>query len=1064
MRISAYDLIDSSFGGGYADDPYEFFNLYVRGDASVSWTVVGSGKFAINLSDMQQRVYEEDVAYHAISVYVNGILAKADTSLLTETKNFGLTLDLTGDKSEVELVFNSNLGKTENLTYIRKLSSFLLEKNPIQPVVTTTVEPFTGLTSEEEIKASGVRIASVDFEAVCGAYRIKLAPDTGEFHLINGEIWFTGDRSVEREYLVRVIAVDMNDVVIGSKSLNLLLAACHSSSACILVEDENGVDVPTRGDGSPGSGSGSSSGSSGSGTDDEVVEELSPPTNLSAVVLSCGPKSDVVDVDTIWATTAVTWSPNNETLFDVLISRGNTFNLVDVQYYSISQQDVHSLLLADTTYFLRVRSRSPESAKVSEWSDVLMFETTTDGTCDTPQIEPEPPESTPILCRERVPPSGPEEKPGTAPEETPKTPDEKPEKPTPEGPSGCFGNGCGDNNPDNPNNPSPNPPGSYPNNPNNPGGCIGPGCSPGSEPQPPGTGGGGGGEGEGNPGGPTEPSPNPPSVPTPQVPVCFDDKIHSSYIDFTNKGDASVTVKVRLTELKNASCVDYIKAIGKKDNQLVDERTVGAGENIAINIKEVCPECIEICVTSSPDGVPFDWKIMTAEYDDDGNLGTPYEIKSTSETSVLSCDCGVSSPVNSFDAQTYSENGINETTTMTLIDMDNGRRAAMTRALDPATEGCFQIKQTRTGGGILQERAKVICLQCAGGREWVDITDSVIACHVGFFKRFARPNDNNDAVSYQNHWLMSGTSYQFTEHTWPDTTEVAWNITSNPYRTTWDFDGKLCVTCCETDVNNLGDTIMVINSAINGDTAASTPSINYPFNNVKCIDGVVDPHMGGVTGFIQHNNPHQGEHTLSYPCSSPFVTAVDLHDGEGTVADTFYSFKIQHGYAPVTLQDIDNIGTTSCEGNGSGDDPYRCSLFAVNADYSYTQHFEYVNNGCQYKNGEDANAYSFSPNTVAFQISAVSLAGFSNDCEHADAAIGNGSFTQKGRSPNQLVGSINVPFGNDYTPGNDWWNENGFRYSVGGTQPDGTTYNSGRYSADIVLSPIVSGGGSNPLP
>ena len=114
MRISEYSLLDSSYGNGYIDDPYEFYSLYVRGGAAVSWTVEGKGRFSLNLTDMYQRVYEEDAAYHAVSIFVNGELIQADNSFLEETQDYGVTIELTEDVSEVKLQFSSNLNKTGN--------------------------------------------------------------------------------------------------------------------------------------------------------------------------------------------------------------------------------------------------------------------------------------------------------------------------------------------------------------------------------------------------------------------------------------------------------------------------------------------------------------------------------------------------------------------------------------------------------------------------------------------------------------------------------------------------------------------------------------------------------------------------------------------------------------------------------------------------------------------------------------------------------------------------------------------------------------------------------------
>ena len=408
MRISSYELLDFSYGNGYIDDPYEFFNLYVRGNASISWTVEGKGKFGLNLTDIYQRVYEEDTAYHALSVFVNDELIVSDPSFVKETEDFGLTIDLEEDISEITLQFNSNMNKEGNLTYVRKLSSFLLENKPT-PIVTTTTRTRSSDSPVEEIRANGIKIADVDIESACGAYRLEVTPAANFFNLINGELWYSGPQYREAEYRVCVRALSPNNEVIGGKCFVFTLADCDSAGACIIEEDpDTGGGTPTR-PGGPGGNPGS-----GNGNDPDVDPELPVPDGGNAIFNSCGPKEDDESGD-IYSNFTLLWSsPSSDALlYDFQLSRGNTFNLIDKQFRAIIDTELNVLVEASATLFFRVRARTTDSSRVSDWSEAFLFNTNPpdNADCGTEQSEPEDPETAPVICRDGVPVDGPEEPP-----------------------------------------------------------------------------------------------------------------------------------------------------------------------------------------------------------------------------------------------------------------------------------------------------------------------------------------------------------------------------------------------------------------------------------------------------------------------------------------------------------------------------------------------------------------------------------------------------------------------------------------------------------------------------
>ena len=1052
MRISYYELLQSSTGDGYIDSPYVVRDLYIRGDAAISWTVDGAGKFAINLSDIMQQVFAEETSYHVISVYVNGVLARVDNSVLTETKDFGLTMDLTGDSSEIELVFNSNLSKTDNLTYIKTLSSFLLIEKPESTATPPADEaPDTGQNTDpdELITSNGLRVATVDFSSVCGPYTAKISPDTGEFHFINNEVWFTGSRRVERGYIVTVSAYDANGTEIESKSLEFSIARCNSSADCVL--DENGD--PSRGDGS-----------GNSGDDADLDEDIAVPTDLTASSEECGTNDGVLMVitDIVWS------SPSDSNTFDVQVSRGNAFNLVSDSYMGMIGNQASFLLLADTTYFARTRTRSEESTNYSRWSDTLSFVTSPDGSCEGPISPPEPPEISPIICPTGIPPGGPEEppvdpNPNDPTDPDPNDPTDDPTGPTPpRGPNDCFGSGCGDTPPPR----RPNTPGNFPPDNPGPGGCIGPGCTGGTpgDPENPGD--------PGGPGGPQDPNPPeevPPNYPPPRVPTCNDDKLHSSVFTIKNAGNETIYVVLEYSDT-NGDCGDYLVAIGEEDGTPINGTTdggtpVAAGQTLSIDLGATCPECVYPCVTS-PNPQPYEWYVATVAYDDDGNPESPYQHKATRQLTTPSCSCDGVPLLSILENQSYNQDGILENITYGAANL-NGPLIALNRLPSAGNELCIQVRQTRynTNTGKEQERQKTSCYSC-DGKEWIETTTDLIGCETALWKRFKEPGVSNRLVSFPNHWEMSNWTFQFAKGVWPDTTFEPWELSTTPFQSSgWDLESDLCVTCCtegEPDPDT-GWKERIIGGMIGGDTGASNSLAVLPFNNISCTDGIQDPNLGGSTGFVGNGSAENRSYIS--PCG-PFFQTLGMVDDNQTSALAGQHFEqYSNGFNPPSAGDILDIGGASCGPNDPEVNAIACTKFAIGSDYSYTRGYSLQILGCNEVAGRVGTPYKLqyvSPN-VGVKVT------WSTNIDCTAQSPANGEIQFSGRFGTGELGLTEIPYGINFSGNNTgFWQKSEIENNWSETTifADGTLADPQRYNAKQTLAPYQNGPSSqaNPLP
>lgn len=1100
MRISDYELLDYSYGNGYSDDPYEFYNLYIRGNASISWTVEGKGKFGLNLTDIYQRVYEEDAAYHALSVFVNDELIVSDPSFLKETEDFGLTIDLEEDISEITLQFNSNLNKEGNLTYVRKLTSFLLEDKPTPIVATTTPEPESSeLTPVEEIRANGIKIADIDIESACGPYRLDVVPAANFLNIIDGELWYSGDRHSEREYRISVRAINPNNEVIGGKFFIFTITDCDSAGACVIEEDpDTGGGRPTR-PGGPGSNPG---GGNGDGNDPDVDPELPVPNGGNAIFNSCGPKEDDESGD-IYSNFTLLWnSPSSdELLYDFQLSRGNTFNLIDKQFRAMIDTELNVLVEDNTTLFFRVRARTTDSSRVSDWSEAFLFNTNPpdNADCGTEQSEPEDPETAPVICRDGVPVDGPEEPP-VDPEPNP-NPSPTPTDPTtPGGPGQCFGNGCGDGDgpsqPGGPNNP--NPPGRFPNNPLDPGGCIGPGCSPGSGPgSPPGTGGGGGGSGPGGPDGPG----NPPIVPQPQIPKCEDGYDHQSNMIIENLGNAGITAKIEYSD-QSSFCKRYLREINRKAGDPIDGVDeagvmIGTGDTATINLKAVCPECVRPCVTSNPAGELFTWEIATTATDPVSGQSVNYLYKSTRETTWLVCDCNNQNLVETQNSlgilkpEQVQNGGVTETITYSDFDPTSSYAAAI-GSNAPSNYQCVKITHRRTeGNGIEQERSKVSCYIC-DNKEWVDVTNEVLECQVALTRRYVQPNrpasETPKLVSFQNHWEMTDLTYEWGKRGWPNTDVVAWDIAAQPFQSIggWDFQGSFCVTCC-TEETLTGTDFLGTGYPISGDTGGSSPNADYPFNNIKCTSGGrQDPNLGGRAAFSRFaradlSKQRQEYSTYIAPCFSIFTLASSAEDRFTNVLNPQGTIATQNGFSQIyTLAEVAAMGGSSCNTVTSiGQDPpaqrLKCTKISIGSDYSYSYGYVSERAGCNIvtiNQNYQHQLYIFTAFATTPSATNILLRqAVDDDCRTINAS-NTGQIVWNGRFGGGEVGEVVIDFNSGYEDGVlGYWSESsssgpngGWRADDDGT--DGILLHPDRFKITQINVPYLAGPGGtgNPLP
>jgi hypothetical protein len=1034
VRISKYNLIDSSYGWGYLDDPYITNDVYVRGDTSIEWTIYGAGRFAINLSDMIQQVFEEDTAYHAISVYVNGNLKKVDDSILTETTDFGITLDLTGDVSEIELVFSSSLNKTGNLTYIKKLSSFLLVNSPEETVRTTVPidsDSSDILDDEDLIKANGIRIASVDFNNVCGPYSVNLLPDTEEFHLLDGdsEVWFTGDRSTEVSYSITLQARNTVGSIINSKTLQFSIQDCNSSQEC-----------------QAGGGGG------GRPPDDDPDPTLDTPTNLSATLGLCGTLDS--ESDEKFITTTFSWSGNADG-FDFQVSRGNTFNLIDLSHMGMIGNLISGHMPINSLFFFRVRSRSAVSNAYSEWSSVRMFRTDVDTIdCSGVLLPIDDPEYLPVICPDGTPPGGPLEPPiDPSPNPNP-NPNPTPTNPTnPGGPGTCFGNGCGDGDgdgdgsgpggpgePGGPSypNPRPRPPSPTPNPP-----CVGPGCS---------------GSGPGGPGGPGGEDPsNPektPQQPRPPVPTCTDNKTHISYLLVENLGDSDIDVIIKW-DGRNQGCNRYLDDLGVEDNQSFEEQSLSPGQSVRIELNFTCPECLEVCVTGP--NVLYKYELWTATLDTDGNLENPTVAKQTRELSKPNCGCANLSILDVFLPETKTQGDFQGSISVGALPVNRTMSDfALNRELT-GDEGCFLFTEIQkrlplAQGSPEQRRNKLVCYSC-DGRSFRDITSDIIGCEVGFFDYYQKPGGvSNWRVSFQNHWIMTANTNEWSKKEWPDTSLDPWVINGSPVKAGWENELDICVTCCQVE-DLYGLPSIKQSTPIPGDGGISVVSLDIPFNNKSCPDGIRDPNLGGQTAQYDSNSRRtRGSHVS--PCNQ-MISGSTIVDGLGSGASSLFQFTKDLGFSQISEQAIYGIidrrtgadGLPPC-GTPTGSD--KC-VYAIGANWSYLREISSLTVACDTSSNGGTTLYRLLSGGKSTSIDV------RNDCDLPQERFYRCTTTGVANWPGTqiLQGAGNGVY----------WNETGLFWTRDSLASDKKRVGASRYEVTITSIPYSVGPvGSNPLP
>lgn len=872
MLINKYSLLGNSYGEGYKDDPYIMDGLYVRGDSSVTWEVIGSGRFGINLSDMTIQLFEKGIYNTIISVFVNGELVKVANSPDETVSDFGVLLDLDDDTSHIQLIFN---GSDNSLLYIDKISSFLYEEAPVQPptLATTTPEPTEGQEGDP-IRDNGIRILNIDLEESCGPYRLRVLPDTGEFHVTEDkEVWFTGNTVTEREYNVKVEAFNDNGVI-SSRDLSFSILDCNSSGEC-----------------------------TGEGGGGEVDDDMNTIGSISVSIEQCG---SIDGEEGVFAIVSITWTGDQSKTSDIQISSGNSFNILHSEYSSLSQKFIRVVLPVNETFFVRGRQR--DGSSVSRWSSSIQFTTSTQSLDCTGVLPPiDPPETIPLPCL--APPVDP---PGPNNPDGPDRPDPEdprnPRDPSPgPGPIPCRGNGCGGGGGGGGSNPNPRPgrPCCY-----TPPGCIGPGCGPDSAP-PDGPGGPPGGPG--GPGGPNDPNPPeefPPETPSFPVPTCDDGRLHSTILQVKNHADPGtnegVEVNIKWDKERNASCQDYFARVQVEDwTKIVPSVIVGANDEVTIDLGAACPECINICVTSTTD-TEVTWKLLTVAYDDNGNPTQPYALDQATESTKPICDC---TNYSIWDmVKTYNVSLGNQHTERFLLNGFSGAGSsnyAMLRNLEP-NEQCVKFQHvafnapTANGVASHQTRTKLACFACTD-RGFKEVTSEIIGCEVMSTTSHGDTSGTvpqSRHVSVQDHWKMGVNTQSYAKNEWPKNGEFGdWHHDVSPYRSSWDLEVPLCVACCKyTDWGTppwTGKTRRVHG----GNRGVSTNTQNV-FNNIDCNIG--DPEVA-----VSQNWGGHGSGTGEFrPCAAS-LWSWEILDSYG-IANFKWKFK-QLGYNDITLAEADAV-------------------------------------------------------------------------------------------------------------------------------------------------------------
>ena len=204
-NITEFSLLDNASGYGTKKNPYSVSPLWVYGNQIITIKTNGTGFLGVNFTDMKQRVYADQTPYHVISIHVNGVLVKADISRLTETKDYGAYIPVSGD-SEVRIIFS---GSDNALTYSGNFTVYLdgsVGSDSVSPT-TTTAEP--------EPEDEGILIGKVEALQHCKLYETRISgDDASSFALRNDrEIYFLGDTSEPAVYKYVIENVNQNGEV-----------------------------------------------------------------------------------------------------------------------------------------------------------------------------------------------------------------------------------------------------------------------------------------------------------------------------------------------------------------------------------------------------------------------------------------------------------------------------------------------------------------------------------------------------------------------------------------------------------------------------------------------------------------------------------------------------------------------------------------------------------------------------------------------------------------------------------------------------------------------------------
>jgi len=370
-------------------------------------------------------------------------------------------------------------------------------------------------------------------------------------------------------------------------------------------------------------------------------------------------------------------------------------------------------------------------------------------------------------------------------------------------------------------------------------------------------------------------------------------------------------------------------------------------------------------------------------------------------------------------------------------------------------EGCFNFTSSVVRPGTSQIRNKFMCFAC-DGEDWIDITNDIVDCEMGFFRRYE--SNNSGFVSYQNHWDMSNSTHSYSNNGWPDTNfQPDWGpAEGSPFMATdgWDLTYDLCVTCCEIqppdDPANpwLNNKVL---GAVAGNTGSNASNVSRPFNNKSCLpDQIQDPNLGGHTGSI--NDGDRSIETFIEPCSDSLPSSVTIGDTFGAANGMYWEIR-QHGFAQITQAEIDNIdgGQPAC--NNSLDDG-DCTRPARD-DYSYLLTINMISLACSsgglYKIDISPSWGGFIPMNWDIE----------NRQTNASCSVNLGnSYTAMQDAYTYYVGIWETPQGETGSP---YWQISG-TWDSDDDGSDNRPVLESRYSGTTVVEPYIEGLGSNPLP